>query len=103
MDSQQNVAGLAVVADFHAYQFDAIISAIEHAQIPYQPEFFFYISDAFRLFVSPATLEKARDITQGIENGRCVYDESIALAKYNSRKNQAVTNISQATDTSTTI
>lgn len=88
MDSQQNATGLAVVSDFYAYQFDAIISAIEQAQIPYQIEFFFYIKEAFRVFVSQENLETTRDIFQKIEKSGVIYDGAIALERYNSCKIQ---------------
>jgi hypothetical protein len=83
MDSQQNVAGLAVVSDFYGCQFDAIISAIEQAQIPYQLELFDYIKEAFRVFVFLENLETTKDICHKIEESGVIYDESIALDRYN--------------------
>jgi len=77
------------VSSFHAYQFDAIISAIELAEIPLQIEFFVFIGDAFNVLVPCQYVEQARKIASQIEIGKMIYDRSVAIAKYNTAKSKA--------------
>lgn len=83
-----NATGLELLSSFHDYQFDAIISAIEAEEIPYQLEFFVHIGGAFNLFVAKQYLEQATQITTGIEIGKRTYNKSVAIAKYNAAKSK---------------
>ncbi|MEG5043464.1 hypothetical protein [Microcoleus sp. B4-C1] len=87
----QDGTDLAVVSDFFAYQFDAIISAIEKAKILHQIQLFMHpTKPAFRLFVPETFFEETANITIAIEKSGICYDETIALAKYNFFKLQQV-------------
>ena len=84
-----NVTDLKLFSSFRDYQFDAIISAIEAAEIPYQLEFFGYRNDAFNLFVAKQYIDQVMQITTEIETGETIYNKSVAIAKYNAAKSQA--------------
>lgn len=77
-----------MVSSFHDYQFDAIISAIEVAEIPYQLEFFDYMGGSFNLFVPKQYIDKVVEIATKIETGKTVYNTLLAIAKYHTAKSK---------------
>jgi|JFJP01.1.fsa_nt_gi hypothetical protein len=83
-----NVTDFQMISSFHDYQFDAIISAIEVAEIPYQLEFFDYRGGAFNLFVAKQYIDKVVEITTKIETGETVYNTPLAIAKYHTAKSK---------------
>lgn len=75
------------VSSFHDYQFDAIISAIELAEIPLQIEFFVSaFGDAFNLFIPQQYIEQAVGIAREIETSGVIYDKSVAIEKYHTAR-----------------
>ena len=81
---------LELFSSFHDYQFDAIISAIKAAEIPYQLEFSGRRNfEWFNLFVAKQYIDEVIDIVIGIETGETIYNKLVAIAKYNTAKSQA--------------
>ena len=81
-----NVSDFKMVSSFNNYQFDAIISAIEAAEIPYQIEFFDYMGGSFNLLVAEEYIYKTVEIQLTIETGKTIYNRPLAIEKYNAAR-----------------
>ncbi|MDQ2096786.1 MAG: hypothetical protein QQW96_03965 [Tychonema bourrellyi B0820] len=81
--------GLELLSSFRDYQFDAIISAIEAAEIPYRLEFSGRRNfEWFNLFVAEQYIDQTVQISTEIEAGETIYDRPLSIAKYNAAKSK---------------